>query len=338
MLKLYLSCRQDRLPPLHFFVFKMVSRERKVELLEKLDTFLKTYSKIFIVSADNVGAKQIQYVRKALYGKAEMLFGKNTMRRMLLKKLSGEYPKLAGLIPYMVNNCTLVFTNADVSEIRDVMDEQRIGAPARAGQIAPVDVWVPAGPTKLDPQQTSFFQALNISTKINKGTIQINLDVQVCFKGERVGSSQAVLLQKLDMMPFSYGFEPIAIYDNGDIFSADVLSITDGMVQTYVQQAIKSIEALSLAVDVTTFASVPQVVASTFKSLLETSLAAEYEFDGPLSNAQMLKYLADPEAFTFSAAPAAAAASSGTAAAATEDPDSESGSESDSDMGMGLFG
>lgn len=36
----------------------------------------------------------------------------------------------------------------------------QVGAPARVGLVAPIDVIVPPGNTGLDPSQTSFFQVL----------------------------------------------------------------------------------------------------------------------------------------------------------------------------------
>ena len=35
---------------------------------------------------------------------------------------------------------------------------EQVGAPARVGLVAPIDVVVPPGNTGLDPSQTSFFQ------------------------------------------------------------------------------------------------------------------------------------------------------------------------------------
>ena len=78
-------------------------------------------------------------------------------------------------------------------------------APARSGTVAPCDVIVPAGPTGCDPGQTAFFQALAIPTKIAKGQIEIISDVKLITLGEKVGSSEAALLQKLNIKPFSYG-------------------------------------------------------------------------------------------------------------------------------------
>lgn len=49
----------------------------------------------------------------------------------------------------------------------------QVPAAARAGAIAPCDVTVPAQNTGLGPEKTSFFQALGITTKISRGTIEI---------------------------------------------------------------------------------------------------------------------------------------------------------------------
>lgn len=68
-----------------------------------------------------------------------------------------------------------------------------------------MDVKLTAGPTGLEPTQTSFFQALGIATKINKGSIEIISDVKLCTQGEKVGPSEAVLLTKMGIKPFAYG-------------------------------------------------------------------------------------------------------------------------------------
>ncbi len=82
-----------------------------------------------------------------------------------------------------------------------------MGAPARAGAIAPVDVKVPPSNTGLGPEKTSFFQALSIATKISKGTIEMISEVHLIHVGEKVGASEAALLQMLKIFPFSYGLK-----------------------------------------------------------------------------------------------------------------------------------
>nr|XP_025692537.1 60S acidic ribosomal protein P0-like [Arachis hypogaea] len=80
-----------------------------------------------------------------------------------------------------------------------------VGALVRVGLVAPIDVVVLPDNTGLDPSQTSFFQVLNIPTKINKGTVEIITRVELIKKGDKVGSSEAALLSKLSIRPFSYG-------------------------------------------------------------------------------------------------------------------------------------
>ena len=72
-------------------------------------------------------------------------------------------------LPQLVGNVGLVFTKGDLSAVRKEIESFKVGAPARVGLVAPIDVIVPAGGTGMDPSQTSFFQVLNIATKINKG-------------------------------------------------------------------------------------------------------------------------------------------------------------------------
>lgn len=81
----------------------------------------------------------------------------------------------------------------------------QVAAPAKAGGIAPIDVFVAPQNTGLGPEKTSFFQALSIATKISKGTIEILSEVHLIKKNDKVGFSEAALLQMLKVFPFSYG-------------------------------------------------------------------------------------------------------------------------------------
>ena len=48
-------------------------------------------------------------------------------------------------------------------------------------------------------------QVLNIPTKINKGTVEITSNVALIKAGDKVGASEATLLAKLGIKPFTYG-------------------------------------------------------------------------------------------------------------------------------------
>merc|ERR1712080_485763 len=108
-----------------------------------------------------------------------------------------------------MGNVGFVFTKEDLVSIRDMLLANKVKAPAKAGALAPLDVMVPAQNTGLGPEKTSFFQALNIPTKITKGTIEITNNVNLITAGDKVGMSEATLLNMLGISPFTYGLAAV---------------------------------------------------------------------------------------------------------------------------------
>lgn len=164
----------------------MPSRARKEKYFAKLNGLFAEYERMFIVGVDNVGSRQMQEIKMELRGLAEVLNGKNTQMRRAISDLSNERPELWCLVEELKQNVAFVLTNGDLGEVKEKLEGNQKPAAARAGANAPVDVFIPKGPTGLDPAQTSFFQALNIPTKINKGSIEIIQDVQVIKAGTKV--------------------------------------------------------------------------------------------------------------------------------------------------------
>merc|ERR1712022_57756 len=156
--------------------------------------------------------------------------GKNTQMRRVIRELEEDRPELEKLRACCKLNVALVFTNGSAAVIRDKIQENKMDAPAKAGAINQVDVIIPKGMTTLEPTMTTFLQALNISSKITKGNIEILNDEHLLRKGEKCDASSAALLQKLGMMPFSYGLVTKFIYQNGAIFEPEVLDITDAQI------------------------------------------------------------------------------------------------------------
>jgi large subunit ribosomal protein LP0 len=258
-----------------------LSPEKKAAYFIKLESFFDSYTKIFLVNVDNVGSRQMQLIRAGLRKDAEILMGKNTMIRKVIRGYldkHGEDHPVSKLLPLIRGNLGFVFTNSDLPDVRRMLEENRVPAPARVGAIAPVDVMCPAGPTGCDPGQTAFFQALNISTKISKGQIEIVSEVLITVKGEKVGNSEAVLLQKLDILPFTYGLVIHYVYDNGNIFSPAILDITDAVLGAKIGAALKMIASLSLNIGFPTIASLPHSMANAFKNVAALAVQTSASF------------------------------------------------------------
>jgi len=309
------------------------SRADKALYFERLKQLLDTYPSIFIVNVDNVGSNQMHQIRVALRGKGVVLMGKNTMVRRAIRTILADLPQFERLLPYVKGNVGFVFTNQDLKEIRTIITSNKVAAPARAGLLALVDVTVPAGNTGMEPGKTSFFQALRIPTKIARGTIEIVNDVQVVTAGQRVGSSEATLLNMLHISPFTFGMTILQIFDAGNIFTPDILDIDEKVLIDRFLSGVQTIASISLALHYPTIVSIPHVLVNAYKNLLAISLATEYTFEGA---EKVKEYLANPDAFAVAAAPADEAAP----AAAVEEKkegEVEEQEESDDDMGFGLF-
>merc|ERR1719264_247710 len=136
-------------------------------------------------------------------------------------------------------------TNCTLDDIRAVLKERRLPAAAKAGQMSNVACSLPAGPTGMDPSQTSFFQALNIGTKIVKGQIELVSEFKILHAGEKVSPSAAVLLTKLSIKPFEYGMEVQQVFQDGSVFSAAVLDIDDTVLITKFLAGIANMAAFS---------------------------------------------------------------------------------------------
>jgi len=314
----------------------MVKEDRtawKANYFQRIERLIEEFPTCFIVSADNVGSKQMQQIRIALRGKGEVLMGKNTMMRKALRGQMAKNPQLEKLLPCIVGNVGFVFTNEDLCEVRDIILSNKKEAPAKAGAIAPLDVFVPGGNTGQGPEKTSFFQALAIPTKITKGTIEILSEIHLIKKDEKVGASEAALLQMLNIKPFHYGLGINQVYDNGAVFSPAILDITDDDILKKFTSGISNIAAASLAIGYPTVASVPHSVVNGFKNIAAVCLEADIDIP---QIATIKEFLADPSKFA-AAAPVEATAAPAVEEKKEEAKKEESESGSDDDMGFGLF-
>ena len=153
--------------------------------------------------------------------------------------------------------------------------------------------------------------------------------------GDKVGASEATLLNMLNISPFSFGLLIQQVYDNGSVYSPEVLDITEEALQARFLEGVRNIASVCLEIGYPTLASVPHSIINCYKRVLAVAVETDYSF--PLAD-QVKEYLDDPTAFAAVAAPAAAAETAAApAAAAKEEAKEDSEEGSDDDLGFGLF-
>jgi len=216
--------------------------------------------------------------------------------------------------------------------VRDKILANKVAAPARAGAVAPDDVWVPAGNTGMEPGKTSFFQALGVPTKISRGTIEITSDLKLVQAGEKVGASEASLLNLLNISPFTYGMGIAQVYDQGQAFPPSVLDISEEQLLKSFASAVSTIACISLAISFPTLPSIMHTLVNGYKNVLAVAIEIDYEWD---AIKELKDRIANPDAYA-AAAPAAVEAATEAAAPAAEAKKDESDKEdSDEEGGFG---
>lgn len=308
-----------------------LKKQRKNAYWAKLEKCLNTYKNILIITVDFVGSKQMQTVRSHIRGRGEILMGKNTIIRKVLRENSEKNPNLLGILPLIRGNMGFVFTDSDLNKLRKEIEGFKLPAAAKAGVIAPIDVTIPAGPTGLDPGQTSFFQTLNIATKITKGSIEITSPVRLCFKNEKVTTSAVALLSKLNIRPFEYGICCTHVSENGSVYEASVLDLDINDLMNKFAGAVANLAAVSFAIEEVNATTVPHSFGRAFNMLCAIGIEADYIFEECKIVKEMIE---NPGAFAGTGGGAGDADAAGAAPAAVEEEEEE---EEAADMG-GLFG
>jgi len=294
-----------------------------------------------LVCADYVASKQMQNIRMELRGHAVVLMGKNTMIRKALEMGHANHPDagLDKLRAGIYGNIGFIFaTNCTLDHIRDVLKKFVRDSAAKSGQVSKCNMSLPPGPSGMDPSQTSFFQALNIGTKIVKGQIELVSEFPILKTGEKVTPSAAILLGKLNIKPFQYGMEVDQVFQDGTVFAAAVLDISDSDLLQKFMAGIANMAAFSRELGIPTEAGLPHAFGNAFRNI--AALVADIDFSFKEVE-EVKKFLADPSAYAAAnpagAAPAAGGGGGGGAAkaevkaAAVEE-------EEEEEMDFDLFG
>jgi len=305
--------------------------ENKAVYFDKLKGLLEEYKSIFIVQVDNVSSQQMHNIRRSLRGDAVVLMGKNTMVRRALKGFIADSPEYERLLAHVKGNVGFIFTNDDLKKTREVILAEKVAAPAKAGAVAPLDVFIPAGNTGMEPGKTSFFQALGVPTKIARGTIEIVSELKLVEKGAKVGASEATLLNMLNISPFTYGMKIAQVYDQGQTFAPDVLDIEESQLLKALSSAIATVTTISLAANYPTLPSIMHSLVNGYKNVLAVAIGTDYSWE---SIDELKDRIANPENYA-SAGPAATTGGGDDAPAAVEEKKEESEKEDSDEEGFG---
>jgi large subunit ribosomal protein LP0 len=305
------------------------AKAKKSAYMKKFVDLLETYPRAVLVTVDNIGSHHMQKIRVSLRGRAVLIMGKNTLMRKSIKDQLSKHPEWEALLPVIRGNVGFVFTKDSLFELQTKLLESRVPAQAKAGIVAPQDVVIPKQVTTLEPTKTSFFAALDIATKITRGCVEILNDVHLCKEGEKVGSSEAALLQMLDLRPFTYGLKLTNVLDDGWVWPARHLNTTSAELFKAFAAGVSNVAALSLGLNYPTLPAFPHAVMNAYKNLVAVCLGTNYLFDQARSLKERVE---NPDAFAVAAPVVTATTTTTPTPVAAPPPEEESEEEEEEEM------
>jgi len=250
-------------------------RPKKAEAVEKVSTLAKKYPVLAVTSLSKVRASELMAVRKALRGHAEVFVVKNTLAVLGLQKAGIK--NADQLLAHLTGQNALIFSTYDPFKLFLTLDKSKVYLPARAGDIAPDDILVPAGNTSLPAGPIlSEFREAGIQTKIEGGSIWVNKDSVAVKKGVAITPKLASLLSKLNIKPIKAGVTIALAYEDGLIYGGDVVAIDLEKYRGSLLDAYASSRALAILIGYVTKETAPDVLARAYREAVGLGVAAGF--------------------------------------------------------------
>lgn len=187
-----------------------VSDAKKAKVKELAELMKK--KTVMVISIKGLPSAQFQDIKKKMRAKAKIQVVKKSLVKFALDH-SG-IKELHELIPHVDDSTAMLFSDSDAFEISGILADEKSPAKAKAGQIAPSDIEVKAGPTELLPgPDISALSAVGLAPKVENGKIAIMQDKVIVKEGEEITEAQAAIMAKLDIIPFEVGVDPVAAFD-----------------------------------------------------------------------------------------------------------------------------
>lgn len=248
---------------------------KKVETVDRVAELAKKYPVLAVTSLSKVRASELMAVRKALRGHAEVFVVKNTLAIRGLQKAGVK--NADQLLSHLTGQNALIFSTYDPFKLFLTLDKNKVYLAARAGDVAPEDIPVPAGNTNLPAGPVlSEFREAAIPTKIEGGSIWVSKDSVAAKKGAVVTPKLASLLSKLNIKPIRAGMAIALAYENGLIYAGDVVAIDLEKYRQSLMDGYASSRGLALVIGYATKETAPDLLARGYREAM--SLAVEAGF------------------------------------------------------------
>ncbi len=225
-----------------------VSEAKKLAVKE-FATIVTQYPIVGVVNVQNLPSPQLAKIRGSLRNNGIIIkMTKKRVLKIILEAAEKQKPGISKLTESLGGMPALIFAKDNPFKLYKTIQSKKSIAPAKAGQIAPRDIIVPAGPTGFAPGPViGELGQFKIKAGIDNGKVVIKEDAVVVKKGEVISLGLAGILTRLNIQPMEIGLDLVSVFENGFVFGSETLAVDEKAFIAKITQAHQ--EAFNLAVD-----------------------------------------------------------------------------------------
>lgn len=225
------------------------NKKEKIDTVMDFAKLLGEYPIVGVVNMNNLPTKQLQNMRAQLRHTVVLRMTKKRLLKKAIEEIKDTKKGIEQLEQYMEGMPAMIFTKDNPFALYKKLAKNKSKAPAKAGQIAPRDIEVKAGPTSFAPGPIiGELGQFGLKAGIDSGKVAIKADAIVAHKGDVINEKLASILSRLGIEPMEIGLDITAVYENGSIFTKQVLAIDETAYRNNVAQAGQW--AFNLAIEV----------------------------------------------------------------------------------------
>ncbi len=247
--------------------------EEKSSEVEAIKDIFKEYKSVGIASLQKVRASQLQELKKSMAGKVYLRVLKNTLIKIALDEMNQA--ELRKLEEYLEGSNVFLFTDLNPFKLVLLLERGKVKTTAKSGDIAALDVVIPAGNTGQAPGPViSQLNAVGLPTRIESGSVWVSKDTLVVRKGEVINERLAGVLSKLGIKAVELGISMRAVFDHGLMISGDQLKVDVDATRKSVEASNQEAFALALEIGYTTKDTIKPLLQRAHQKAVALSVGA----------------------------------------------------------------
>jgi len=250
--------------------------EWKSKVVADYVKLLREYPIVGALNLENLPTKQMQSMRASLRESAVIKMSKRRLMRIAIEQVKAEKPGIEKIEQYMLGMPALLFTRESPFALYKTLQKKKSPAPAKAGQTAPKDIIIPKGPTPFAPGPIiGELGQLKIKAGIEGGKVAIKEDCLLVKQGEKISEKQASMLTRLGIEPMEIGLDLVAAYENGTIYTREILGVDETIYIRNMQIAAQNSLAVAMHIGYASRDTIRMLISTAHKKAKSLALGRE---------------------------------------------------------------